>query len=64
MFQRIAQYFGDDPPEETLLTVLLAAAIDPNPHRPLLIEDVKHSAFVRELASSTDRLSSAAASDS
>jgi hypothetical protein len=29
---------------------LIAAAVDPNPHRLSLIEDVQHGAFVRELA--------------
>ena len=50
ILRRVAQYLGYDPPEENLLDLLLAAAIDPNPHRPSLIEDVQHSAFVRELA--------------
>ena len=47
---RIASWLGYDPPEERLLELLLAAAIDPNPHRPSLIEDIQHGAFVRELA--------------
>jgi IS4 transposase len=50
ILQRIARYLGYDPPEENLLELLLAAAVDPNPHRPSLIEDVQHDAFVRELA--------------
>lgn len=50
ILQRVAQYLGYDPPEENLLELLLAAAIDPNPHRLSLIEDVQHGAFVRELA--------------
>lgn len=50
ILRRIAQYLGYDPPEEHLLELLLAAAIDPNPHRSSLIEDVQHGAFVRELA--------------
>ncbi|ELY99942.1 IS4 family transposase [Natrialba aegyptia] len=50
ILQRVAQYHGYDPPEKNLLELLLAAAIDPNPHRPSLIEDVQHGAFVRELA--------------
>lgn len=50
ILRRVAQYLGYDPPEENLLELLLAAAIDPNPHRPSLIEDVQHGAFVRELA--------------
>ena len=44
--QRIARYLGYDPPDENLLELLLAAAVDPNPHRPSLIEDVQHGAFV------------------
>ena len=50
LLQRVAQYLGYDPPEEKLLELLLAAAIDPNPHRLSLIEDVQHGAFIRELA--------------
>ena len=50
ILQRVAQYLGYDPPEENLLELLLAAAIDPNPHRSSLIEDVQHGAFVRKLA--------------
>lgn len=50
IFRRVAQYLGYDPPEENLLELLLAAAIDPNPHRLSLIEDVQHGAFIRELA--------------
>ena len=50
ILRRIAQYLGYDPPEENLLELLLAAAIDPNPHRRSLIEDVQYGAFVRELA--------------
>ena len=50
IFWRVAQYLGYDPPEENLLELLLGVAIDPNPHRPSLIGDVQHSAFVRELA--------------
>jgi IS4 transposase len=50
ILRRIARYLGYDPPEENLLELLLAASIDPNPHRPSLIEDVQHGAFVRELA--------------
>jgi len=50
ILQRIARYLGYDPPDENLLELLLAAAVDPNPHRPSLIEDVQHGAFVRELA--------------
>ena len=48
--QRIARYLGYDPPDENLLELLLAAAVDPNLHRPSLIEDVQHSAFGHELA--------------
>jgi IS4 transposase len=50
ILQRIARYLGYDPPEENLLELLLAAAVDPNPHRASLIEDVQHGAFVRDLA--------------
>ena len=50
ILRRIARYLGYDPPEENLLELLLAAAVDPNPHRLSLIEDVQHGAFVRELA--------------
>lgn len=50
ILRRVARYLGYDPPEENLLELLLTAAIDPNPHRPSLIEDVQHGAFVRELA--------------
>ena len=50
ILRRNASWLGYDPPEERLLELLLAAAIDPNPHRPSLIEDVQHGAFVRELA--------------
>lgn len=50
ILRRIAAWLGYDPPEENLLELLLAAAIDPNPHRPSLIEDVQHGTFVRELA--------------
>ena len=50
VLRRMARYLGYDPPEKHLLELLLAAAIDPNPHRPSLIEDVQHGAFVRELA--------------
>ena len=50
ILRRIAQYLGYDPPEENLLELLLTAAIDPNPHRPSLVEEVQHGAFVRELA--------------
>ena len=50
ILRRIARHLGYDPPEENLLELLLAASIDPNPHRPSLIEDVRHGAFVRELA--------------
>ena len=50
ILRRMARYLGYDPPEKHLLELLLAAAIDPNPHRPSLIEDVQHGAFVRELA--------------
>ena len=50
ILRRIARYLGYDPPEENLLDLLLAAAVDPNPHRLSLIEDVQHGAFVRELA--------------
>ena len=46
----MAWYLGYDPPEENLLELLLAAGVDPNPHRRSLIEDVQHGAFVRELA--------------
>ena len=53
ILRRIARYLGYDPPEENLLELLLAAAIDPNPHRPSLIEDVRHGAFLRELACNT-----------
>ena len=47
---RIAAWLGYDPPKEDLLDLLLAAAVDPNLHRRSLIEDIQHSAFVRELA--------------
>lgn len=50
VLRRIAAWLGYDPPEKNLLELLLAAAIDANPHRPPLIEDVQHGAFVRELA--------------
>ncbi|EMA55216.1 transposase (ISH5) [Halococcus thailandensis JCM 13552] len=50
ILQRIAAWLGYDPPEENLLELLLAAAIDPNSHRQSLIEDVQHGVFVRELA--------------
>jgi IS4 transposase len=50
ILRRIAAWLGYDPPEENLLELLLAAAIDPNPHRASLIEDVQHGAFVRDLA--------------
>jgi IS4 transposase len=50
ILRRVAQYLGYDPPEKNLLELLLAAAIDPNPHRPSLIENIQHGAFVRELA--------------
>ena len=50
ILRRMARYLGYNPPAENLLELLLAAAIDPNPHRPSLIEDVQHGAFVRELA--------------
>lgn len=50
ILRRIAAWLGYDPPEESLLELLLAAAIDPNPHRPSLIEDVQHGSFMRELA--------------
>lgn len=50
ILRRIAAWLGYDPPEENLIELLLAAAIDPNPHRATLIEDVQHSAFGRELA--------------
>jgi len=53
ILRRIARHLGYDPPEENLLELLLAASIDPNPHRPSLIEDVRHGAFVRELACNT-----------
>lgn len=43
-------WLGYDPPEENLLELLLAAAIDPNPHRPSLMKDIQH---VRELACSS-----------
>lgn len=49
ILRRIAAWLGYDPLEENLLESLLAAAINPNPYRPLLIEDVQHNAFVREL---------------
>jgi hypothetical protein len=32
LLRRIASWLGYDPPEERLLELLLAAAIDPNPH--------------------------------
>ncbi|WP_254532829.1 hypothetical protein [Natrinema gelatinilyticum] len=48
--RRIAALLGYDPPEETLLEFLLAGAIDPNPHRASLIEDVQNCVFVHELA--------------
>jgi hypothetical protein len=50
ILRRVVQYLGYNPPEENLLKLLLAAAIDPNPHRVSLIEDVQHGAFVREFA--------------
>jgi len=50
ILRRIAAWLGYDPPEENLLELLLATAIDPNPHRPSLIEDVQHGRFVRDLA--------------
>lgn len=50
ILRRIATWLGYDPPEKNLLESLLAAAIDPNPHRLSLIEDVQHGAFVRGLA--------------
>lgn len=50
ILRRIAAWLGYDPPEENLLELLLAAAIDPNPHRSSLIKDVQHGTFVRELA--------------
>ena len=50
ILRRIAAWLGYDPSEENLLELFLAAAIDLNPHRPSLIEDVQHGAFVRELA--------------
>jgi hypothetical protein len=50
ILRRMARYLGYDPPEENLLELLLAAAIDPNPDRLSLIEDVQHGAFVRKLA--------------
>ena len=50
ILRRIAAWLGYDPPKENLLELLLAAAVDPNPHRRSLIEDVQHGAFVRELA--------------
>ncbi|PSQ21233.1 hypothetical protein BRD04_06730 [Halobacteriales archaeon QS_9_67_17] len=46
--QRLAQRCDSDVPRRRDL--LLAAAVDPNPHRRSLIEDVQHGAFVRELA--------------
>jgi IS4 transposase len=49
ILRRIARGLGYDPPEEHL-ELLLAAAIDPNPHRPSLIDEVQYGAFVRELA--------------
>ena len=50
ILRHVAQYLGYDPPEERLLELLLAAAIDPNPYRPSLIGDVQYGAFMRELA--------------
>ena len=50
IFRRIAAWLGYDPPKENLLDLLLAAAVDPNPHRRSLIEDVQHGVFMRELA--------------
>ena len=50
ILRRIAAWLGYDPPKENLLELLLAAAVDPNPYRRSLIEDVQHGAFVRELA--------------
>lgn len=50
ILRRIAAWLGYDPPEENLLELLLAAAIDPNLHRPSLIEDVQHGSFMRKLA--------------
>jgi len=50
ILRRIAVLLGYDPPKENLLDLLLTAAVDPNPHRPSLIEDVQHGAFVCELA--------------
>ena len=50
ILRRIAAWLGYDPPKENLLDLLLAAAVDPNPHRRSLIEDVQHGVFVRELA--------------
>lgn len=49
ILRQIAAWLGYDPPEENLIELLLAAAIDPNPHRATLIEDVQHGAFGREL---------------
>ena len=50
ILQCIARYLGYGPSDENLLELLLAAAVDPNPHRPPLIEDVQHGAPIRELA--------------
>ena len=50
ILRRVAAWLGYDPLKENLLDLLLAAAVDPNPHRLSLIEDVQHGAFVRELA--------------
>lgn len=50
ILRRVALHLGYDPPEKNLLELLLAAAIDPNPHRVPLMEDVQHGAFVRSLA--------------
>jgi len=45
ILQRVARYLGYDPPDENLLELLLAAAVNPNPYRPSLIENVQHGAF-------------------
>ena len=50
ILRRIAAWLGYDPPKENLLDLLLTAAVDPNLHRPSLIKDVQHGAFVCELA--------------
>ena len=48
ILRRVAERLGYESPH--LVGLMFRDALDPNQHRPSLLEDVQHGEFVRELA--------------